>query len=137
MLFILFLVLWICVITASCKSTIIISIIKKGYGSGDYESYRPISCYLLENDWKNIATKVCNLYTHLINNEIGDNFQSVYKAGDSCEADVFCVWWWYCIMIRRRHRDILVLLYLSSAFDAIIIMYFVYLIKKNKKNSRI
>ena len=61
---------------------------------------------------KAIATQI---HSHLINNDIVDNFQSAYKTGHSCET-----------ALLRVYNDIvttigamLVLLDLSAAFDTI------------------
>ena len=52
---------------------------------------------------------------HLINNDIVDNIQSAYKAGNSCESALLRVY-------NARGRDnsaMVVLLYFSAAFDTI------------------
>ena len=60
-----------------------------------------------------------NTHDHLINNDIVDNFQSVYKAGHSCETALLSVYNDIVTTIRRGTGAMLVLLDLSAAFDTI------------------
>ena len=62
--------------------------------------------------------KVVRVNCHLLNNDIVDNFQSVYKAGHSCETALLRV----CTDIDTtvgRGSAMFVLLDLSAAFDTI------------------
>ena len=65
---------------------------------------------------KAIATQI---YSHLINNDIVDNFQSAYKTGHSCETALLRVYNDIVTTISRGNGALLVLLYLSAAFDTI------------------
>ena len=65
---------------------------------------------------KAIATQI---HSHLINNDIVDNFQSAYKTGHSCETAIMRVYNDIVITIGRGNDAMLVLLDLSAAFDTI------------------
>ena len=65
---------------------------------------------------KAIATKI---HSHLINNDIVDNFQSAYKTGHSCETALLRVYNDIVTTIGRGNCSMLVLLDLSAAFDTI------------------
>ena len=70
---------------ASCKSEIISPLIKKqGLDSEILKNYRPVA--IIE---KAIATQT---HSHLINNDIVDNFQCAYKTGHSCETALLRVY---------------------------------------------
>ena len=59
------------------------------------------------------------IHDHLINNDIVDNFQSVYKAGHSCETTLLRVYNDIVTTIGRGNGAMLGLLDLSAAFDTI------------------
>ena len=59
------------------------------------------------------------MHDHLINNDIVDNVQSAYKAGNSCEIDLLRVYNDIVTTIGRGNGAMLVLLDLSAAFDTI------------------
>ena len=65
---------------------------------------------------KAIATQI---HSHLINNDIVDNFQSAYKAGHSCETALLRVYNDIVTTIGRGNGAMLVLLDLFAAFDTI------------------
>ena len=65
---------------------------------------------------KAIATQI---HSHLINNDIVDNFQSAYKTGHSCETALLRVYNDIVTTIGRGNGAMLVLLDLSAAFDTI------------------
>ena len=65
---------------------------------------------------KAIATQI---HSHLINNDIVDNFQSTYKTGHSCETALLRVYNDIVTTIGRGNGAMLVLLDLSAAFDTI------------------
>ena len=58
-------------------------------------------------------------YSHLINNDIVDKFQSAYKTGHSCETALLRVYNDIVTTIGRGNGAMLVLLDLSAAFDTI------------------
>ena len=69
---------------ASCKSAIISPLIKKqGLDSEILKNYKPVAnlSFIKKILEKAIATQI---HSHLINNDIVDNNQSVYKTGHSC-----------------------------------------------------
>ena len=63
-----------------------------------------------------IATQI---QSHLINNDIVDNFQSAYKAGNTCETALLRVYTDIVTTIGRGNGVMLILLDLSAAFDTI------------------
>ena len=65
---------------------------------------------------KAIATQI---HSHLINNDIVDNFQSAYKTGHSCETALLRVYYNIVTTIGRGNGAMLVLLDLSAAFGTI------------------
>ena len=65
---------------------------------------------------KAIATQI---HSHLINNDIVDNFQSAYKTGHSCETALIKVYNDIVTTIGRSNGTMLVLLDLYAAFDTI------------------
>ena len=104
---------------ASCKSAFISPLIKKQ--SLNYEilnNYRPVAnlSFILKNIEKAIAT---HIHSHLINNDIVDNFQSAYKMGHSCETTLLRVYNDIVTTIGRGNGAVLVLFDLSAAFDTI------------------
>ena len=82
------------------------------------ENYRPVAnlSFISKNIEKAIATQI---HSHLINNDIVDNFQSVYKTGHSCETALLRVYNDIVTTIGRGNGAMLVLLDLSAAFDTI------------------
>ena len=71
---------------------------------------------------KAIATQI---HSHLINNDIVDNFQSAYKMGHSCETALLRVYNDIVTTIGRGNGAMLVLLDLSAA-PLIMIICFAY-----------
>ena len=65
---------------------------------------------------KAIATQI---HSHLINNDIVDNFQSAYKMDHSYETALLRVYNDIVTTIGRSNGEMLVLLDLSAAFDTI------------------
>ena len=59
------------------------------------------------------------IHSHLINNDIVDNFQSAYKTGHSCETALLRVYNDIVTTIGRGECAMLVLLNLSTSFDTI------------------
>ena len=100
---------------ASCKSAIISPLIKKtGLDSEILKNYRPVAnlSFISKIIEKAIATQI---HSHLINNDIVDNFQSAYKTGHS----LLRVYNDIVTTIGRGNDAMLVLLDLSAAFDTI------------------
>ena len=64
-------------------------------------------------------TKLSQIYSHLINNDTVDNFQSAYKTGHSCKTALLRVYNNIVTTIGRGNGAMLVLLDLSAAFDTI------------------
>ena len=79
------------VFLAYCKSAIISPFIKKqGLDSEILKNYRPVANLSFITFFeKAIATQI---HSHLINNDIVDNFQSAYKAGPRCETALLRVY---------------------------------------------
>ena len=76
------------------------------------KNYRPVASFFE----KAIATQI---HSHLINNDIADNFQSAYKTGHSCETVLSTVYNDIVTTIGRGNGAMLVFLDLSAAFDTI------------------
>ena len=74
------------------------------------------TCLLFKKLFKKLLLPSSN---HLINNDIVDYFQSVYKAGHSCETALLRVYNDSVTTIGRGNGAMLVLLYLTAAFDTI------------------
>ena len=77
---------------ASCKSAIISPLIKKqDLDSEILKNYRPVAnlSFISKIIEKAIATQI---HSHLINDDIVDNFQSAYKTGHSCETPLLRVY---------------------------------------------
>ena len=101
------------------KSAIIFPLIKKqGLDSEILKNYRPVAklSFISKIIEKAIATQI---HDHLINNDIVDNFQSVYKAGHSSETALLRVYNDSVTTIGRGNGAMLDLLDLSTAFDTI------------------
>ena len=76
---------------ASCKSAFISPLIKKqGLDSEILKNYRHVAnlSFISKIIEKAIDTQI---HSHLINNDIVDNFQSAYKTGHSCETALLSV----------------------------------------------
>ena len=104
---------------ASCKSAIISPLIKKqGLDSEILKNYRPVAnlSFISKKFEKVITTQI---HSHLIYNDIVDNFQSAYKTGHSCETALLRVYNDIVTTIGRGNGAMLVLLDLSAAFDTI------------------
>ena len=104
---------------------IILRIVNLCFSSGDFpasckilKNYRPVAnlSFISKNFEKAIATQI---HSHLINNDIVDNFQSAYKTGHSCETALLRVYNDIVTTIGRGNGAMLVLLDLSAAFDTI------------------
>ena len=91
---------------------------KQGLDPEILKNYRPVAnlSFTSKIIEKAIATQI---HDHLINNDIVDNFQSAYKAGQSCETALLRVYNDIVTTIGRGNNTILVLLNLSTAFDTI------------------
>ena len=100
---------------ASCKSksAIISPLIKKqGLDSEILKYYRPVANLLFISKIIEIAIAT-QIHSHLINNDIVDNFQSAYKTGHSCETALLRVYNDIVTTIGRGNGAMLVLLDLS------------------------
>ena len=103
----------------SCKSSVIVPLIKKpGLDAEILKNYRPVAnlTFLSKVIEKVIALQI---YEHLSNNDIVDSFQSAYKAGYSCETALLRVYNDITSTIGKGNGKMLVLLDLSAAFDTI------------------
>ena len=91
---------------------------KQGLDPEILKNYRPVAnlSFISKIIKKAIETQI---HDHLINNNIVDNFQSVYKAGHSCETTLLRVYKDIVTTIGRGNGAMLVLLDLSAAFDTI------------------
>ena len=113
---------------ASCKSAIISPLIKKqGLDSEILKNYRPVAnlSFITKIIEKAIATQI---HSHLINNDIVDNFQSAYKTGHSCETALLRV---YNDIVTTIGRGVMVqclfyLIYLLLLRPLIMIICFAY-----------
>ena len=104
---------------ASCKSAIISPLIKKQcLDSEILKNCRPVAnlSFISRIIEKAIATQI---HSHLINNDIVDNFQSAYKMGHSCETVLLRVYNDIVTTIGRGNDAMHVLLDLSAAFNTI------------------
>ena len=98
----------------SCKSSVIVPLIKKpGLDAEILKNYRSFMSKVIE---KVIALQI---YEHLSNNDIVDSFQSAYKVGHSCETGLLRVYNDITTTIGKGNGKMLVLLDLSAAFDTI------------------
>ena len=76
----------------SCKSTIVIPLIKKpGLGREILKNYRPVSnlSFLSKVIEKVISIRILE---HILDNNIVDSFQSAYRADHSCETALLRVY---------------------------------------------
>ena len=104
---------------SSCKSSILIPLIKKpSLDTEILKNYRPVAnlSFLSKIIEKVIATQILR---HITDNSILDNFQSAYKAGHSCETALLRVYNDIVTTIGKGNGAFLVLLDLSAAFDTI------------------
>ena len=107
------------VLPSSCKSSIVIPLIKKtGLDCEVLKNYRPVSnlSFLSKIIEKIISVRILQ---HITDNDIIDGFQSAYKAGHSCETALLRVYNDIVITIGKGNGSFLVLLDLSAAFDTI------------------
>ena len=103
----------------SCKSSIVLPLIKKpGLDQEILKNYRPVSnlSFLSKVIEKVISVRILK---HIIANGIIDNFQSAYKSGHSCETALIRVYNDIVTTIGKGNGSGLVLLDLSAAFDTI------------------
>lgn len=107
------------VFPASCKSSIVLPLIKKhGLDPEILKNYRPVSnlSFLSKIIEKVIATRILQ---HIVSNDIIDSFQSAYKSGHSTETALLRVYNDIVSTIGKGSGSFLVLLDLSAAFDTI------------------
>ena len=103
----------------SCKSSVIIPLIKKlGLDYETLKDYRSVANhpFLSKVIEKAIAIQI---HKHLSKTGIIDDFQSAYKAGNSCETALLRVFNDISSTIGKRNGNLLVLLDLSATFDTI------------------
>ena len=103
----------------SCKSSIVLPLIKKpGLDQEILKNYRPVSnlSFLSKVIEKVISVRILK---HIKANGIIDNFQSAYKSGHSCETALIRVYNDIVTTIGKGNGSGLVLLDLSAAFDTI------------------
>ena len=103
----------------SCKSSIVIPLIKKpGLDREMLKNYRPVSnlSFLSKVIEKVISIRILG---HILDNNIVDSFQSAYRAGHSCETALLRVYNDIVTTVRKGNGSFLVLLDLSAAFDTI------------------
>ena len=103
----------------SCKSSIVLPLIKKtGLDQEILKNYRPVSnlSFLSKVIEKVISVRILK---HIEANGINDNFQSAYKSGHSCETALIRVYNDIVTTIGKGNGSGLVLLDLSAAFDTI------------------
>ena len=108
-----------CIFPSSCRSSIVIPLIKKpGLDSEVLKNYRPVSnlSFLSKIIEKVISTQ---LVTYIVDNGLTDDFQSAYKCGHSTETALLRVYKDIVVTIGKGNGNFLVLLELSSAFDTI------------------
>ena len=108
-----------CIFPLSCKSSIVMPLIKKpGLDSEVLENYRPVSnlSVMTKIIEKVISTQ---LVTYIVDNGLTDDFQSAYKCGHSTETAFIRVYNDIIVTIGKGNGNFLVLLDLSSAFDTI------------------
>ena len=91
---------------------------KQGLDSEILKNYKHVAnlSFIKKNIEKAIATQI---HSHLINNDIVDNFQSAYKTGHSCETALLRVYNDIVTTIGMGNGAVFVLLDLAAAFDTI------------------
>ena len=104
----------------SCNSSIVIPLIKKpGLDREMLKNYRPVSnlSFLSKVIEKVISIRILG---HILDNNIVDCFQSVYRAGHSCETALLRVYNDIVTTVGKGNGSFLVvLLDLSAAVDTI------------------
>ena len=103
----------------SCKSSVIIPLIKKsGLNFEILKNYSPVANlpFLSKVIKKAIAIQI---HVYLSKTGIIDDFQSAYKADHSCETALLRVFNDIASTIGKGNGNLLVLLDLSAAFDTI------------------
>ena len=103
----------------SCKSSIVIALIKKtGLDREMLKNYRPVSnlSFLSKVMEKVISIRILG---HILDNNIVDSFQSAYRACHSCETALLRVCNDIVTTIGKSNGSFLVFLDLSAAFDTI------------------
>ena len=75
------------------------------------------TCHLFQEILKKLLLP--KIHSHLINNDIVDNFQSAYKTGHSCETALLRVYSDIVTTIGKGNGAMLVFLDLSAVFDTI------------------
>ena len=108
-----------CTFSSSCKSSIVIPLIKKpGLDFEVLKNYHLVSnlSFLSKIIEKVISTQ---LVTYIVDNGLTDDFQSAYKCGHSTGTALLRVYNDIVVTIGKGNGNFLVLLDLSSAFDTI------------------
>ena len=108
-----------CIFSSSCKSSIIIPLIKKPRLDFEVlEIYRPVSnlSFLSKIIEKVISAQ---LVTYIVDNGLTDDFQSAYKCDHSNETASLLVYNDIVVTIGNGTGKFLLLLDLSAAFDTI------------------
>ena len=108
-----------CAFPSSCKSAIVLPLIKKpGLDPQVLKNYMPVSnlLFLSKLIEKVISTRIL---THIADNDLIDKFQSAYRCGYSTETVLLRVYSDIVTMVGKGNGSYLVLLDLSAAFDTI------------------
>ena len=103
----------------SCKSSIVIPLIKKpGLDREMLKNYRPLSN---RSFLSKVIEKVnsIRILGHILDNNIVYSFQSAYRAGHSCETVLLRVYNDIVTTVGKGNGSFLVILDLSAAFDTI------------------
>ena len=108
-----------CLTTISCKSSIVIHLIKKLCLDREMlKNYRPVSnLYFLSKVIEKVIS--IRILGHILDNNIVDSFQSAYRAGHSCETALLRVYNDIVTTVGKGNGSFRVLLDLSAAFDTI------------------
>ena len=107
------------VFPSSCKSVIVLPLIKKpGLDPPVLKNYRPVSnlSFLSKLIDKVISSRIL---THIADNDLIEKFQSEYSYGHSTETVLLRVYSDIVTMVGKGNGSYLVLLDLSAAFDII------------------
>ena len=107
------------VFPSSCKSAVVLPLIKKpGLDPQVFKNYRPVSnlSFLSKLIEKVISSRILK---HIADNELIDKFQSAYRCGHSTETALLRVYNDIVTMVGKGNGSYLVLLDLSAAFDTI------------------
>ena len=108
-----------CSFSSSCKSAIVLPLIKKpGLDPQVLKNYRPVSylSFLSKLIEKVISPRIL---IHIADNDLIDKFQSVYRCGHSTVTALLRVYSDIVTMVGKGNGSYLVLLDLSAAFDTI------------------